>query len=139
MKLLVINNDGAGYADYRDVEPGTTVPQLFAQIVPGGKAENYLIRVNRQPVARDQVLQEGDRVSFTPVKIQGHMKRRDPPPRRPNSPPPPAHPSLFDFLNSFALCAPAPAAGTQPCLPRVSGSGPWHAQGQRHRRVDPAA
>jgi len=71
MKLLVINNDGAGYADYREVQSGTTVPQLFEQVVPHGKAENYLIRVNRQPVARDQVLQEGDRVSFTPVKIQG--------------------------------------------------------------------
>jgi hypothetical protein len=37
----------------------------------GAKPENYLIRVNRQPAARDQVLVEGDRVSMTPTKIEG--------------------------------------------------------------------
>jgi sulfur carrier protein ThiS len=30
-----------------------------------------LIRVNRQVVAHDQALQSGDRVSITPVKIEG--------------------------------------------------------------------
>ena len=35
------------------------------------KAENYLIRVNRQPVSRDQVLVDGDRMSVTPTKIEG--------------------------------------------------------------------
>jgi hypothetical protein len=30
-----------------------------------------LIRVNRQPAAADQVLQDQDRVSFTAVKIEG--------------------------------------------------------------------
>ena len=50
---------------------GTTVEKLFAERVPYGKAHDYLIRVNRQPVTADQVLQEGDRVSFTPTKIEG--------------------------------------------------------------------
>ena len=36
-----------------------------------GRAADYLIRVNRQPVAEDHVLQDGDRVSFTPTKIEG--------------------------------------------------------------------
>jgi len=71
MKLLVINNNGGGFADYMNVEPGTTVHQLFGQVVPGGKSEDYLIRVNRQPVPKDHILQEGERVSFTPVKIEG--------------------------------------------------------------------
>jgi hypothetical protein len=71
MRLLVINNDGAGFADYLDVSEETTVQQLFSQRVPGAKPQDYLIRVNRQPVAADQVLHEGDRVSFTPVKIEG--------------------------------------------------------------------
>jgi hypothetical protein len=35
------------------------------------KPENYLIRVNRQPVTREQVLVEMDRVSITPTKIEG--------------------------------------------------------------------
>ena len=71
MKILVINNDGAGFADFIDVTDGTTVKQLFARQVATPKPENYLIRVNRLPVSADQVLQEGDRVSFTPVKIEG--------------------------------------------------------------------
>jgi molybdopterin converting factor small subunit len=39
--------------------------------MPGRTAADYMIRVNRQPVARDYVLQEGDRVSITPTKIEG--------------------------------------------------------------------
>jgi hypothetical protein len=31
----------------------------------------YLIRVNRQPVVRDYVLQENDRITMTPTKIEG--------------------------------------------------------------------
>jgi sulfur carrier protein ThiS len=71
MKILVINNDGGGFADYVEVPAETTVRTLFQQQIQSGKAENYLIRVNRQPVPSDQVLHEGDRVSFTPVKIEG--------------------------------------------------------------------
>ena len=71
MKVLVINNDGGGFADYVEVPEGTTVQQMFEQTVSSGKSLNYLIRVNRQPVPQDQVLQEGDRVSFTPTKIEG--------------------------------------------------------------------
>ncbi len=71
MKILFVNNDGGGYADYLEVADGTTVAGLFAQRIPHGQAEDYLIRVNRQPVPADQVLQEGDRVSFTPTKIEG--------------------------------------------------------------------
>ena len=71
MKVLVINNDGGGFADYVEVSAGTTVQDLFEQTVSSGEARNYLIRVNRQPVPQDQVLQEGDRVSFTPTKIEG--------------------------------------------------------------------
>ena len=73
MKILVINNLGGGYADYMDLESGTTVQQLFNRIVPQGKADDYLIRVNRQPVPRDHVLQEGERASFSPLKIEGAL------------------------------------------------------------------
>ncbi len=71
MKILYINNDGAGFADYIDVPEGTTVQKLFAQQVASGRAADYLIRVNRQPVPRDYVIQPGDRVSMTPTKIEG--------------------------------------------------------------------
>lgn len=71
MKVLFINNDGGGFADHIEVQDGITVRQLFQQQVSSGKPDNYLIRVNRQPVSSDQVLREGDRISFTPVKIEG--------------------------------------------------------------------
>jgi sulfur carrier protein ThiS len=71
---MYINNDGAGFADHIEAAEGTTVQALFAERVPHGRPQDYLIRVNRQPAAADQVLQEGDRVSFTPVKIEGAAK-----------------------------------------------------------------
>jgi len=71
MRVLVINNDGGGFADHVEVETGITVQRLFERQVKFGKPGDYLIRVNRQPTAPDQVLQEGDRISFTPTKIEG--------------------------------------------------------------------
>ena len=75
MKLFLINNDGGGFADHVEVAPGTTIIQLFEQHLPGRKAEDYLIRVDRQPVSRDHVLVEGNRVSITPTKIAGAVAR----------------------------------------------------------------
>ena len=71
MKLLFINNDGGGFADYVHVSEGMKVEEFFREQMPGRKAEDYLIRVNRQPVPRDYVLQENDRVTLTPTKIEG--------------------------------------------------------------------
>ena len=71
MRLLYINNDGGGFADYVNVVEGTTVDKFFNEKLTGQKAEDYLIRVNRQPVPRDYVLQDGDRITLTPTKIEG--------------------------------------------------------------------
>ena len=71
MRVLYINNDGAGFADHIDVEPSMTVEKFFSKRMPGCDHDDYLIRVNRQPVSRDQQLQEGDRISITPTKIEG--------------------------------------------------------------------
>jgi hypothetical protein len=71
LRILYINNDGSGLADYIDVPHGTTVQELFEREMAQAKPDNYLIRVNRQPATRDQVLVEMDRVSFTPTKIEG--------------------------------------------------------------------
>ena len=70
MRILYVNNDGAGFADFIDVEQSKTVAELFTEKVKGN-ASDYLIRVNRQPVAADYVLQDGDRVSITARKIEG--------------------------------------------------------------------
>ena len=71
MRILFINNDGGGFADHVEVADGTTVATFFQKQLPGRSPEDYLIRVNRQPAPADQVLQEGDRASCTPVKIEG--------------------------------------------------------------------
>ncbi|MEI8376306.1 MAG: molybdopterin converting factor [Planctomycetota bacterium] len=71
MKILLINNNGAGFADFVEITDGTTVQKLFAERIPHGRVQDFLIRVNRQPVPADQVLLEGDRVSITPTKIEG--------------------------------------------------------------------
>lgn len=71
MKVLFLNNEGAGFADHVEVEPGTTVQKFIADKLPGRKASDFLIRVNRQPVPAEQMLAEGDRVTATPVKIEG--------------------------------------------------------------------
>jgi sulfur carrier protein ThiS len=71
MQVLLINNDGGGFADHVEISAETTVQELFQQRVPDRQPSDYLIRVNRLPVAADQVLQEGDRISITPIKIEG--------------------------------------------------------------------
>ncbi len=70
MRIMLINNDGGGFADYIDIEPHTTISGLFSQRIEG-KAADFLIRVNRQPTTSEYTLREGDRVSITPVKIEG--------------------------------------------------------------------
>jgi hypothetical protein len=47
------------------------VDKFFIQKLPDRDAGGYLIRVNRQPVPKDYVLQANDRVTFTPLKIEG--------------------------------------------------------------------
>ena len=71
MRILWINNDGGGFADYVEVAEGTSVEKFFSEKLPNRDSQDYLIRVNRQPVPRDCVLQDGDRVTMTPVKIEG--------------------------------------------------------------------
>jgi hypothetical protein len=76
MRVLFINNSGAGFGDYVDVADGTDIKAFLSEKVSGYKPDDLLIRVNRQPVARDYVLQPNDRVSATPVKIDGARRRK---------------------------------------------------------------
>jgi len=71
MRVLFINNHGGGFADYLQVTEGMTVENFFGQQLGGQDSADYLIRVNRQPVAKDYVLHDGDRITITPTKIQG--------------------------------------------------------------------
>lgn len=71
MKIMYINNDGGGFADFINVEEGMTIEKLFKQKMPHEESHDYLIRVNRQPVPKEYVLKENDRVTVTPTKIDG--------------------------------------------------------------------
>jgi sulfur carrier protein ThiS len=64
MKVLFINNSGAGFAGSVEVAEGTTVAQLFATKV-GGDAADYSIRVNGRPVRPEEMVSEGDAVEMT--------------------------------------------------------------------------
>jgi hypothetical protein len=65
------NSDGSGFADMIQIPEGTTAGQLFAEKCSGRSADSYTIRVNRQNAAYNQILKQGDRVSFTFKKVAG--------------------------------------------------------------------
>ena len=71
MRIMYINNAGGGFANYINVEEGTNIEKLFKQKMSNENSEDYLIRVNRQPVPKDYVLKDNDRVTITPTKIDG--------------------------------------------------------------------
>jgi len=71
MRILFVNNLGGGFADFINVEEGTSIEKLFKQKMSCENSEDYLIRVNRQPVPKDYCLKENDRVTITPTKIEG--------------------------------------------------------------------
>ena len=73
MTITFINCDGGGFAALLDVTDGTKIGELFDKQLPGRRAEDYLIRVDRLPATRDQVLTPGCRVSITPTKIAGAL------------------------------------------------------------------
>ena len=70
-KVLFINNDGGGFAQHVEIQPKTTVEQFFKDQMGEVNPASYLIRVNREPVAANQVLKDKDRITVVPVKIEG--------------------------------------------------------------------
>jgi hypothetical protein len=78
MQILLINNNGGGFADYIDVREGTSITELFQQRIKGRPAD-FLIRVNRQPVAatRDvESLGPRARAGFIGIAVLRRRKSR---------------------------------------------------------------
>lgn len=72
--IFFVNNEGGGFADRIDVQDGTTIGELCAARVGVSVDRNrFNIRVNRDVVPADYVLQSGDRVTITPNKIEGAL------------------------------------------------------------------
>ena len=74
MTILFINNDGGGFADEMEVPSGTTIEELFLKQMGKEDTADFLIRVNRSPVTAQYVLQNGDRVTITPTKVEGFIQ-----------------------------------------------------------------
>ena len=73
MRIMFINNDGGGFADFIDIADGLSVSKFF-ELKIGGNPENYLIRVNRAETTPDYILVENDRITITPTKIDGGVR-----------------------------------------------------------------
>lgn len=71
MEVLFICNDGGGFAAKTTVPEGTNVATFIAEKMPHAAPQDFLIRVNRAETTADQILKDGDRLSVTPVKIEG--------------------------------------------------------------------
>jgi hypothetical protein len=52
MQVLLLNNDGAGFADYIEIDTGTTIEQMLGEQLPHRGPDELLVRVNRQPRAQ---------------------------------------------------------------------------------------
>ena len=76
MRCLLINNDGAGFADYIEVAEGTTVEKLFAERIPHGKPAG-LPDPRQSPARRLRPGPAGRR----PREHHAHQDRRLPPSR----------------------------------------------------------
>ena len=68
--LIYIGNSSAGWADCLDIPQGQSLETLFQETMAGQRLEDFLIRVNRRPVSPDTVLQDGDRVTITPLRTE---------------------------------------------------------------------
>lgn len=71
MNVLFLNNDGEGFAKRIEIGSETRLDDFLVENIDGFNADNFVIRVNRQPAERTYVLQDGDRISASPRKIEG--------------------------------------------------------------------
>ena len=70
--IFFVNNDGGGFAEEVSVRAGTTIGELVAsKLGVSVDIERFLVRVNRDITPASYVLDEGDRVTLTPKKIEG--------------------------------------------------------------------
>jgi sulfur carrier protein ThiS len=68
IKVLYLDNV-TGTAPRIDIPQGMTLAQFLNH--QGVSTEGVKIRVNGQPATQDQVLNNGDKISLTPMKIEG--------------------------------------------------------------------
>ncbi len=69
IKVLYINNDGAGFASQVQAISGVTLQQFLAQQTDS--VEGMLVRLNNDIAAGTTPLKNGDKISVTPLKVEG--------------------------------------------------------------------
>ena len=68
IKVLFTNADVEGSTRYVEISEKTTVEQFFKDQMGEVNPASYLIRVNREPVAANQVLKDKDIFSVWPLR-----------------------------------------------------------------------
>ena len=71
MRIQYVNNDGGGFAGPVEIANGTTIESFFRAKMAGSDPAAYKVRVNGARVGRGHILQEGEKVTITPAKIEG--------------------------------------------------------------------
>ena len=71
MNIFFTNNEGGGFAGEDEIQENCTVEAFFKKKFSDRSPSDFLIRVNRQEVPASYVLQDKDRVTMTPIKIDG--------------------------------------------------------------------
>ncbi len=70
MRIHFSTNEG-GFADWMEVDAHTTISSLLAANCPNTCPNDVMIRVNSKAVEPGYVLNDGDRVTATPKKVDG--------------------------------------------------------------------
>lgn len=70
IEVLYVNNEGGGFCSKIPVEAGTSISAFLASKLSEPTA-SYNIRVNGQPCAFDDILEQNDRIVVTPLKVAG--------------------------------------------------------------------
>jgi Domain of unknown function DUF29 len=87
MRIIFVNNDGGGLVERPDISEGSTIGGFFIEKMgQNAQPSRYCVGVQRsgkgnlyvpvQDVTPNFVLQEGDRISFSPAKQTGAGGRR---------------------------------------------------------------
>jgi len=69
--VTYVNNAGGGFSKSEEVEDETTISEFVAARTGEVSFDGYTIRVNRDTVARDYTLQDGDKITCVPSGIKG--------------------------------------------------------------------
>lgn len=74
IKVTLVTNDGAGLPSETSISEGTTL-EKFLEVFFDGNPEDFTVRVRANGATveshSDYMLQDGDRISVSPTKIEG--------------------------------------------------------------------